>query len=152
MSDTIQSKVESGIKDAMRARDALRLGTLRGLLSALKNAAIEKGGAGTALEEAEAVAVVRKQLKQRQDAAESFHKGARPELAEKEEAEAVILEEFLPAPLGAEEIEALVAAAVAETGAASKADMGRVMKLVTERAAGQADGRALSQAVAAKLM
>jgi len=151
MSESIQSKVEAGIKDAMRARDALRLGTLRGLLAALKNASIEKGGLGTPLDESESVAVVRKQLKQRQDAAESFRKGGRPELAEKEEAEAGQLKEFLPAPLGAGEIAALVEAAVTETGASSKADMGRVMKLVTERAGGRADGRALSQAVAARL-
>jgi hypothetical protein len=121
------------------------------LKSALKNAAIEKGGMSHVLDEASALAVVRKELKKRHDAVEGFEKGNRPDLVAKEKAEAEILSAYLPRALTAEELSAIVTEAVAETGATSKAQMGAVMKLATERAAGRADGRALSAAVSAAL-
>jgi uncharacterized protein YqeY len=124
---------------------------IRALKAALTNAAIEKGGLGTELEDAEIVAVIRKQLKQRQDSAEQFTAAGRDELATKEKSEIEILETYLPAQLGAEEITAIVDAAVAETGASTKADMGKVMKLVQQRANGRADGKTLSQEVAKRL-
>jgi uncharacterized protein YqeY len=115
------------------------------------NAAIEKGGAGSALDDAEALAVVRKQVKQREESARTYREGGRPELAEKEEAEIRILSTFLPAALGEAELAALIEAAIAETGATGKAQMGAVMKAASAAAAGRVDGKTLSQAVAARL-
>jgi len=109
--------------------------------------AAEKGIADEALDDATALAVIRKEMKKRQDSIESFEKGARQDLADKEKSEAAILAGYLPQPLTAGEMEALVKAAIAESGATSKAQMGAVMKLATERAAGRADGRALSATV-----
>src|SRR3954470_21522469 len=97
MTMTLFQRIDSDLKDAMRAKDANRLGVLRMLKSALKYAAIEKSGAEGELDEAEATAVIRKQVKQRQDSIESFEKGGRPELAEKEKAELAILSGYLPA-------------------------------------------------------
>ncbi len=144
---TLQAQVDNDIKDAMRAKDALKLGALRMLKSALKNAAIEKGGAEAVLDDAEASAIIRKQIKQRQDSIEGFEKGGRPELAANEKAEIAVLSAYLPQPLSAEEITALVKDAIAEAGATSRQQMGAVMKIVTAKAAGRADGRALSAEV-----
>jgi uncharacterized protein YqeY len=127
------------------------LGVLRMLKSALKNAAIEKHGVGGQLDETEAMAVVRKQAKQRQDSIDSFVKGNRPELAAKEKEEMEILGEYLPKQLGPEEITKLVAEAIAESGATAKAQMGAVMKIVQGKAAGRADGKVLSQEVQRQL-
>ena len=135
----------------MKAREQTALAALRALKTALTNAAIEKGGLGTPLDEAEGLACVRKQIKQRADSAEGFRKGGREDLAANEEAEARILEKYLPQALSEAEVEALVAAAIAETGATSKAQMGAVMKAVTAKAAGRADGRTLSAAVGRRL-
>ena len=146
-----QERIDQDLKEAMKAREAERLGVIRMLKSALKNVAIEKGGLHFVLDDATALGVVRKELKKRQDSIESFEKGNRPELAAKEKAEAEILSAYLPQPLSAEEIAALVAACIAETGATSKKEMGAVMKLANERAAGRADGKALSATVSAQL-
>lgn len=131
----------------MKARLADKLAVLRMLKSALKNAAIEKGGATAVLDDAEAIAVVRKQVKQRQDSVEGFEKGGRPELAAKEKTEIDVLNAYLPQQLSADDLTALVKAAIAESGATSKAQMGAVMKIAQTKAAGRADGRALSQEV-----
>jgi uncharacterized protein len=144
---SLLAQIDSDIKDAMRARAAERLGVLRMLKSALKATAMEKGIADEAIDDATALSVLRKEMKKRQDSIESFEKGARPDLAAKEKSEAEILATYLPKALAPEEIEALVKAAISETGATSKAQMGVVMKLATERAAGRADGRVLSAAV-----
>src|ERR1700739_4365648 len=101
---TLQQRVDSDLKDAMRAKDATRLGVLRMLKSALKYSAIEKSGADAELTDAEAVQVIRKQVKQRQDSIESFEKGGRAELAAKEKEEVKILEEYLPAQLSSEQV------------------------------------------------
>jgi uncharacterized protein YqeY len=148
---TFQAKIDQDLKDAMKAKQAERLGVIRMLKSALKNVALEKGGATFELDDASALAVVRKELKKRQDSIEGFEKGQRPELAAKEKSEAEILAAYLPPPFTAEEIDALVQSAITETGATSKAQMGAVMKLATERAAGRADGKVLSAAVNARL-
>lgn len=148
---SFQARIDQDLKEAMKAREAERLGVLRMLKAALKNASIEKGGMSFELADADAIAIVRKELKKRQDSIESFQKGGRPELAAKEQSEAKFLEAYLPQSLTAEEVQALVAAAIAEAGATSKKDMGAVMKLVNERAAGRADGRTLSGAVSAAL-
>jgi uncharacterized protein YqeY len=146
-----QERIDHDLKEAMKAREAERLGVIRMLKSALKNVAIEKGGLHFILDDATALAVVRKEMKKRQDSIESFEKGGRPELAAKEKSEAAILAAYLPQALSAEELTALVAACIAETGAISKKEMGAVMKLANERASGRADGRALSAAVNAAL-
>ena len=144
---TLQSQVDNDIKEAMRARETVRLNALRLLKSAMKNAAIEKGGAETMLDDAEASAIIRKQIKQRQDAIEGFEKGGRPELAAAERAEIEVLSAYLPAALSADEVTALAREAIAEAGATSKQQMGAVMKIATAKAAGRVDGKTLSQAV-----
>jgi uncharacterized protein YqeY len=145
------------IKQAMRDKAKDRLQMLRSMLNDLKNAGIEKKGrdgltdevASPAeyLEEAEMVKVLQGAAKRRRESAEQYREGGRPELAEKEEAEIAILEEFLPAALAPDELAALVAEAVAEVGANGPADMGKVMKAVQPRVAGRADGRTVSSAV-----
>jgi len=140
-------QIDSDIKDAMRAKAADRLGLLRLLKAATKNAAIEKGGAALTLDDSEVIAVIRKQIKQRQDSVESFLKGDRPELAAREQSEIDWLQAYLPQALSDTEISALIAEAIAESGATSKAQMGLVMKAATAKAAGRIDGRTLSQAV-----
>src|SRR6185369_14912794 len=107
------------------------------------NAAIEQGGVTTRLDDAAATAVVRKELKKRQDSVEGFTKGGRPELAAKEQAEAAILSAYLPQGLSSEELAGLVRECIAEAGATSKAQMGAVMKLANAKAAGRVDGKAL---------
>jgi uncharacterized protein YqeY len=144
-------QLDNDIKDAMRARAADRLLVLRGLKSAMKATAMEKGIADEAVDDAMAMAIIRKELKKRQDSIESFEKGGRADLVAKERSEAEVLSAYLPKALSQEEIEALVRAVIAELGATSKAQMGAVMKAAGERAAGRADGRALS-AVVGKLL
>lgn len=144
---TIQEEIDADLKNAMRSRDAERLSVLRMVKSALTNAAIEKRGAAEGLADSEAVGVIRKQLKQRLDSIESFEKGGRPELAAKERKEIEYLTEYLPKPLAEDEMNQLVKDAIAQVGATSKAQMGAVMKIATEKAAGRVDGKTLSQAV-----
>ena len=149
---TIAQQLDQDIKDAMRARQADRLGVLRMLKAALKNVAIEKHGPGErSLEDVDAQVVIRKQVKQRQDSVESFTQGGRPEQAAKELAEIDVLQAYLPKQLSPAELDALVSEAIAETGATGKAQMGAVMKALTPKVAGRADGRALSQAVQRRL-
>ena len=148
---SLAQQIDSDLKDAMRAKDAAKLGVLRMLKSALKYAAIEKSGAEGELDEAEATAVIRKQVKQRQDSIESFEKGGRAELAEKEKAELAILNSYLPAAMSADDIARLVREAIAEVGATSRAQMGAVMKALGPKVAGRADGKTLSQEVQRQL-
>src|SRR3954470_23937009 len=131
----------------MREKSATKLGVLRMLKAALTNATIEKGGADSKLTDAEAVQVIRKQVKQRQDSIESFEKGGRAELAEKEKEELSILQSYLPQGMSADEISKVVRETVAEVGASSKAQMGAVMKAVQTKVAGRADGKTLSAEV-----
>jgi uncharacterized protein len=144
---TIQEEIDADLKDAMRARDAARLSVLRMVKSALTNAAIEKIGASGILSDFEAIAVIRKQVKQRLDSIQSFETGGRPELAARERKEIEFLAAYLPKPLGENEIQQIVKDAIAQIGATSKAQMGAVMKIATEKAEGRADGKTLSQAV-----
>jgi uncharacterized protein len=144
---TFQARIDQDIKAAMMAREAAKLGVLRMLKTSLMNAAIEKGGAGSTLEDAEALSIVRKEVKKRQDSVEAFDKGGRPEMAAAEKAEIDILNSYLPQQLSPAEVEALVKAAIAEAGATSKKDMGAVMKLVNAKSAGRVDGRTLSAEV-----
>ena len=148
---TISEQVDHDIKEAMKARQPDRLGVLRLLKAAIKNASIEKGGQAGLLDNTEATAVIRKQVKQRQDSIEGFEKGGRPELADKERAEITLLQTYLPQSLPPDELARLVNDAIAETGATTKAQMGAVMKALTPKGAGRADGRTLSQEVQKRL-
>jgi uncharacterized protein len=148
---TLWEKIDSDLKQAMRAKDAAKLGVLRMLKSALKYAAIEKGSAGGELDDAQAVQVIRKQAKQRQDSIESFETGGRPELAAKEKEELAVLNDYLPKGLEAEELTKMVRETIAAVGATSKAQMGIVMKALQQKVAGRVDGKTLSQEVQLQL-
>src|SRR5438067_9116286 len=138
---SLQRKIDDDLKAAMRARDAVRLSVLRMLKAALKNAAIAKIGADRELDETDAIAVVRKQIKQGQDSIDSFEKAGRAEMAEKERAEMAVLNHYLPHAMADEELRSVVAKTIAETGAISRAQMGAVMKTLTARLAGRGDGK-----------
>lgn len=148
---TFQARIDQDIKAAMLARESSKLGVLRMLKSSLMNAAIEKYGAGGALDDADALAIVRKEVKKRQDSIEAFEKGGRAEMAATEKDEIAILNVYLPQPLSAEELTALVQAAIAESGATSRKDMGGVMKIVNARVEGRVDGRTISAEVQKQL-
>lgn len=148
---SLQAQIDNDIKQAMRERQMERLTVLRNLKSALKNAAIEAGGLDVILEDVAALQVVRKEAKKLQDAIAQYESGGRPELAAKEQSELEVVRGYLPQPMSEEEVRVLVAACVAEVGASGRAQMGAVMKLATERAAGRVDGRVLSTAVGAAL-
>src|SRR5689334_15444566 len=147
----LSERIDSDLKEAMRARDTTKLGVLRMLKSALKYAAIAKSGTEAELSDAEAAQVIRKQAKQRQDSIESFEKGGRTELAAKEKDELTILQSYLPQSMTAEEIAKVVRETIAEIGATSKAQMGAVMKALQPKAAGRTDGKILSQEVQKQL-
>jgi uncharacterized protein YqeY len=147
---TLPERIDADLKDAMRAKDAGRLGVLRMLKSAMRYAAIEKSGEGQ-LDDAAAVQVIRKQVKQRQDSIESFEKGGRPELAAKEKEELEMLNAYLPKGMNADELTAMVRETIAEVGATSKAQMGAVMKALQEKVAGRGDGKTLSAEVQRQL-
>ena len=148
---TLEERIDSDLKEAMRARDAPKLSVLRMLKSALKYSAIEKAGADGKLDDTEATQVIRKQVKQRQDSIESFEKGGRAELAEKEKTELAILGAYLPQAMAPEELTKIVRETIAEVGATSKAQMGAVMKALQAKVAGRADGKTLSQEVQRQL-
>jgi uncharacterized protein YqeY len=148
---TLEQRIDSDLKEAMRAKDAAKLSVLRMLKSALKYSAIEKAGADGKLDDTEATQVIRKQVKQRQDSIESFEKGGRAELAEKEKAELAILGAYLPQAMAPEELARIVRETIGEVGATSKAQMGAVMKALQAKVAGRADGKSLSQEVQRQL-
>ena len=148
---SLQKRIDEDLKNAMRAKDAARLSVLRLLKAALKNAAIEKVGADGELNDPDAVAVIRKQVKQRQDSIESFEKGGRADLAEKEKAEITVLSNYLPQAMSAEELQKTVAEIIAEVGATSRAQMGAVMKALQSKVVGRADGKTLSAEVQKQL-
>jgi len=143
MNDTLTADM----KTAMKAKDKLALTTIRALKSAIKNSAIEQGGADTVLDDTAIIGIIRKQVKQRLDSIEQFTAAGRSELAENEQAEILVLEKYLPTAMTEDEINAAVAEVVSETGAASRADMGKVMGLLQKKTEGRADGKILSQAV-----
>ena len=146
---TLTEKVSTEITAAMKAKDAGRLSALRMLKAAIMNKGVEKG---RDLEDPEVLQVVSSLVKQRRDSIEQFQKAGRTDLVDKETAEVAVLEEYLPPAASAEEIDAAVVAAIAETGASTPKDMGKVMKAVMPRLAGKnADGRAVNEAVRRKL-
>lgn len=145
---SLKEQLESGLKEAMKSGDRVAVSAIRLSLAEIKNAAIDKR---RALEDNEVVNILRSGVKKRQESIEMFAKGNRADLVDKEAAEVKVLEGFLPAGLSAAELESLVGAAIAETGAASMKDIGKVMKCVLPRVAGRADGAEINKLIRAKL-
>lgn len=141
----LQEQLNGEIKAAMLARDQDRLGALRMLKSTIGYSLIEKKA--ETVSDAEFVAIVQKEIKKRRDSVEQFEQGGRAELAAKEKVEIGVLEAFLPQALSPEELEKLVRDTIVETGAASKKEMGAVIKAVQAKAAGRADGKSISTLV-----
>jgi uncharacterized protein YqeY len=139
---SLQARISQELKAAMLARDADRLSTLRLLKSALGYVQIERKT--DELPDADVVALIQKEVKKRRDSIEQFEKGGRAELAAKEKAEITVLENFLPEAMSPEELESLVKSVIQELGAATKKDMGPVIKAVQAKAAGRADGKTIS--------
>ena len=145
---TLQMRIESAMRDAMRARDQRRTSTLRMAMAAAKNRQIELG---RELTDGDMVDVLGKQVKQRRESIEQFRAGGREEMARNEEAEAEILAEFLPEQLSEAEMERLVDEAVSSTGASEPGDMGKVMGALMPRTKGRADGKVVSDLVRRRL-
>jgi uncharacterized protein YqeY len=146
---SLKEQIIADMTAAMKASDKARTSTLRMVKAALQNREIEKGGP---LDDDELMKLLRSLVKQRRDSIEQYEKGARQDLVEKERAEILVIEAYLPQAASQEEIEQAVAAAIAETGASSMKDMGKVMKAAQAGLAGKnADGRALSEFVKTKL-
>ncbi|HET7644999.1 MAG TPA: GatB/YqeY domain-containing protein [Candidatus Limnocylindria bacterium] len=141
---TLNQRIESAMHDAMRARDNQRTQTLRMAMAAAHNARIERG---RDLTDDEVVDVLTRQVKQRRESIEMYRAAGREDRAAAEEAEAAILVEFLPQQLTDDEVETMARAAIAETGASSPADMGRVMGRLSPQTRGRADGRRVSEIV-----
>ena len=145
----IVAQVEKDLVAALKAQEALKLSVLRMIKAALMNKKVERG---KAVDDTEALAVLRTLAKQRHESVEAFRKGGREDLAAKEEAEIKIVEAYLPAAASDEDIDAAVSAAMAETGASTAKDFGKVMKAAVAKLAGKsADGKRVSEKVRAKL-
>lgn len=158
---SLKDTIQADLTDAMRNKDEVRKTALRMLIAAVRNAEIRTPPAGATdeqlaemaklppvvLEDSEVLAIVQKQLKQRRDSIDQFEKAKRADLAEKERAEAVILEHYLPQQATAEEIEAAAKKVIAETGAAGPREMGKVMPVLSKEFAGRADGRLINETV-----
>ncbi|MFD1912792.1 GatB/YqeY domain-containing protein [Halodurantibacterium flavum] len=150
---TLRERITAALKDAMKNKEADRLSTLRLINAAIKDRDIAlrgEGGEGQ-VTEADVLAILGRMVKQRQESARAYEEGGRLELAEKEAAEIRVIEEFLPRQLSREEVEAAIGTAIAETGASSIRDMGRVMALLKERHTGQMDFGAAGPAVKNRL-
>ena len=142
-------KLAADLKQAMLAKEVARTSTLRMLKSAIEYHKIEKKQ--ESLTDADVTAVIKKQIKQRQDSIAGFEKGGRADLVATEQAELVVLKAYLPEELSPAQVEEIVKAAIAEVGATTKADMGKVMKAVQAKTGGRADNRLVSQIVGASL-
>ena len=143
---TVRERIDADLKDAMRSKNELHTSVLRMLKSAIKYKEVEPGATGP-LDEASILQVIGTLIKQRRDSVEQFKTGGRPELAEKEEQEISVLQNYLPKQLSADELRAEVQAAITQAGARSAKDMGAVMKLLTPKLQGRAEGRAISEEV-----
>lgn len=149
---SLRDRLQQALKDAMKAKDALRLSTLRLINAAIKDRDIAARGNGEAeiVPDSEITAILGKLVKQRQESARAYEEGGRLELAEKELAEIVVIQDFLPRQMTAEEVSEAVNAAVAETGAASIRDVGKVMGILKAKYAGQMDFGAVGALVKAR--
>ena len=158
---SLKERIQADLSDAMRNKEETRKSALRMLIAAIRNAEIRTPPAGASdaqfaemaklpplsLADDEVLALIQKQLKQRRDSIDQFEKAKRTDLADKERAEAVILEVYLPRQASAEELEAAAAKAIAETGASGPRDMGKVTPVLTKQFAGRADGRLINETV-----
>jgi uncharacterized protein len=143
---TVRERIDADLKDAMRSKNELHTSVLRMLKSAIKYKEVEPGATGP-LDEAAILQVISTLIKQRRDSVDQYKSGGRPELAEKEEQEISVLQSYLPKQLTADELRAEVQAAISEVGAKSAKDMGAVMKHLSPKLQGRAEGRAISEEV-----
>ncbi|MFP4130911.1 GatB/YqeY domain-containing protein [Thiohalospira sp.] len=148
MAEGLKERIQADVKDAMRARDKDRLATLRMITAGLQQKEVDDR---VELDDAGVLALLDKMAKQRRESIEQYEQGGRAELAERERAELAVIESYLPQPLSDEELDALVAEAIAATGAAAMADMGRVMGELKPRVQGRADMGEVSARVKARL-
>ena len=144
----LKDRISDDMKAAMRARETERLGAIRLLLAAIKQKEVDER---IAVDDSDVVAIVDKLIKQRRDSITQFEQAGRHDLADKEKAELAVLSAYLPEQAGADEIQAIVDAAIAATGASGPADMGKVMGQVKAKLAGRADMGAVSAAVKQRL-
>ena len=142
----LYEKFESDMKAALKGGDAVKLSVMRMLVAAIRQIQIDKGL--KSIGDADATQILQRQIKQRRDSIEQFRSGNRPDLADKEAIELKILESYMPEQMSEEELSMLVKAAVAESGAKTKTETGKVMKLVMEKAKGRCDGKMVNQLVA----
>ena len=145
---SLKERITQDMKDAMRSGDKERLGNIRMLQAAIKQREVDER---ITLDDGQVLAVIEKMIKQRKEAIAQFEAGGRADLAAKEQSEIALLQAYMPEQLSSAEVEALVAAAIAETAASTIKDMGKVMALVKTRAAGRADMAAVSALIKAKL-
>ncbi|MBF0123124.1 MAG: GatB/YqeY domain-containing protein [Candidatus Omnitrophica bacterium] len=145
----LEKQIDKDYIDAMKAKDAVLSSALSYLRAMVKQVKVDQRL--EALDDAGVTAVIKKQIKQRQDSIEQFEKGGRQELADKEKNEIAIMKKYLPVEMSADEIKVLIDQAVKESGAASMKDMGNVMKVVRDKVAGRADGKLVSDLVKEKL-
>jgi len=145
---SLKQQLTDAMKTAMKAKDNLRLTTVRSVLAAIKNREIDQR---SELGDEDIIGVLSSLVKQRKESVQLYRDGDRIELAEKEEAELAILQEFLPSQLTQEEIAALIEQAVKESGASEPKDMGKVMKIVSAQVRGRADGKLVSDMVKTRL-
>ena len=145
---TLDAQLMHDLKEAMKAGDTVTRDTLRFTMSSLKNARIDRGASLSPQEE---LAVLQREAKRRQESIDQFRDAGRTDLVDKEEAELNVLRRYLPAPLSDEEVNELVQRGIAQTGAASPRDLGKLMPVLIELAAGRADGKRLSQAARSAL-
>jgi uncharacterized protein YqeY len=147
---TVRERIDADLKEGMRSKNELQTSVLRMLKSAIKYKEVEPGATGP-LDEPAILQVIATLIKQRRDSIEQYKSGGRPELAEKEEQEISVLQNYLPKQLSADELRAEVQAAITEAGAKSAKDMGAVMKLLSPKLQGRAEGRAISDEVKSQL-
>jgi uncharacterized protein YqeY len=145
---SIKNQIDEALKEAIRNQNEVAKNALRGLLTAIKN---KEKDLKRAPNDAEILQIISSQIKQRKESIEQFKSGGREDLAEKEAHEIAVLEKFLPKQLSQEELEAIIAECIQETGATTVKDMGKVMKTVMPKVAGRADGKLVNELVRAKL-
>ena len=145
---TLKERITEDMKAAMRAGEKERLSTIRMLQAAIKQREVDER---ITLDDAQVLSILEKMVKQRKDSIVQFEQGGRPDLADKEKSEIAQLQDYLPVPLGAAEIDAIIKEAIASTGATSVKDMGKVMGVVKAKAAGRADMGAVSARIKAAL-
>lgn len=144
---SLKERISTDLKSAMKSGDKLRLETLRSLRAVLLEKEIEKRGSGPGMTPEDELTVLTGAAKRRKESIEQFRNGGRPELADQEEQELKIIQEYLPKQMGEDEIAAVIRGAIAETGASSPADFGKVMPLVMKQVKGKADGKLVQELV-----